>query len=51
MDYMSDFYQENSLINEKMLNYAHKGQAKKVVSLLSTCVYPDAPYIKYPAIL
>lgn len=48
MDYMSDFYQENSLINEKMLNYAHKGQAKKVVSLLSTCVYPDAPYIKYP---
>ncbi len=48
IDYMADFYHENSIINEKMLDYAHTGGAKKVVSLLSTCVYPDAPYIKYP---
>jgi GDP-L-fucose synthase len=47
-DYISDFYCENSEINQKILNYAHMGGAKKVVSLLSTCVYPDAPYIKYP---
>lgn len=48
IDYMADFYHENSIINEKMLDYAYTGGAKKVVSLLSTCVYPDAPYIKYP---
>lgn len=48
MDYMADFYRENSIINEKILDYAHKGKAKKVVSLLSTCVYPDAPFINYP---
>ncbi len=48
IDYMADFYHENSIINEKILDYAHTGGAKKVVSLLSTCVYPDAPYIKYP---
>jgi len=47
-DYMADFYYENSDLNQKILNYAHLGEAKKVVSLLSTCVYPDAPYIKYP---
>jgi GDP-L-fucose synthase len=47
-DYIADFYSENSVINEKILRYAHTGGAKKVVSLLSTCVYPDAPYIKYP---
>jgi GDP-L-fucose synthase len=47
-DYIADFYYENSIINQKILDYAHKGKAKKVVSLLSTCVYPDAPYIKYP---
>ena len=45
---ISDFYMENSIINQKVLDYAHAGKAKKVVSLLSTCVYPDSPYIKYP---
>jgi len=48
MDYMSDFFQENSTINKTILDYAHKGGAKKVVSLLSTCVYPDFPYVNYP---
>ena len=47
-DYIADFYHENSIINQKILDYAYTGGAKKVVSLLSTCVYPDAPYIKYP---
>ncbi len=47
-DYIADFYYENSIINQKILDYAHKGGAKKVVSLLSTCVYPDAAYVNYP---
>ena len=47
-DYIADFYNENTIVNQKILDYAHTGGAKKVVSLLSTCVYPDAPYIKYP---
>lgn len=47
-DFVSDFYVENSLINQRVLDYAYVGKAKKVVSLLSTCVYPDAPYVTYP---
>ena len=47
-DYMGEFYNDNCNINQKVLNHAHRGGAKKVVSLLSTCVYPDAPYVEYP---
>ena len=47
-DFISDFYTENSIINQRLLEAAKVGKAKKVVSLLSTCVYPDTPYIKYP---
>ena len=47
-DYVADFYCENSHLNQKVLDHAYRGGAKKVVSLLSTCVYPDAPYIQYP---
>jgi len=47
-DQISDFYCENSVINEKILRYAKESGANKVVSLLSTCVYPDAPFITYP---
>ena len=32
----------------ELLDYARIGKAKKVVSLLSTCVYPDTPYVTYP---
>jgi GDP-L-fucose synthase len=48
IDYVADFYYENSIINQKILDYAHKEKASKVVSLLSTCVYPDASYVNYP---
>ena len=48
IDYVADFYYENSIINQKILDYAHKEKASKVISLLSTCVYPDAPYVDYP---
>ena len=47
-DQMADFYNINSNINQKLLHQACFENAKKVVSLLSTCVYPDAPYITYP---
>lgn len=47
-DFISDFYTDNSLINQRLLDAAKVGKAKKVISLLSTCVYPDAPYVTYP---
>jgi GDP-L-fucose synthase len=47
-DFIADFYIQNSYINQRVLDYAHTGKAKKVVSLLSTCVYPDTPYVTYP---
>ncbi len=47
-DQVADFYNVNSNINQKLLHQAHLEGAKKVISLLSTCVYPDAPYITYP---
>ena len=47
-DYMADFFTENMLINTNVLKFAAKFKVTKVVSLLSTCVYPDAQYVKYP---
>tara|TARA_R110002110_G_scaffold409228_1_gene631378 strand:- start:868 stop:1794 length:927 start_codon:yes stop_codon:yes gene_type:complete len=46
MDYMADFYLDNILINTNVLQNAHRYKTKKLVSLLSTCVYPDNS--KYP---
>jgi GDP-L-fucose synthase len=40
-DFVSDFFYENILINTNVLNIAKNKKIKKVVSLLSTCVYPD----------
>ena len=40
-DYIADFYRENMLINTNVLEMAKKYKVKKVVSVLSTCVYPD----------
>jgi GDP-L-fucose synthase len=45
-DYVADFYSDNALINTNVLNAAHAFGVKKVVSLLSTCVYPAE--VKYP---
>ena len=41
-DYVSDFFRENILINTNLLDAAKNQNIKKVVSLLSTCVYPDS---------
>lgn len=47
-DGLADFYCENSEINNKVLKHAFENKARKVVSLLSTCVYPDQKYVSYP---
>jgi len=48
IDKVADFYIENSVLNEKFLHSCYHGGVKKLVSVLSTCVYPDAPYVNYP---
>lgn len=45
-DYVSDFYSDNVRINTNVLDACHLSGVKKVVSLLSTCVYPDS--VNYP---
>ena len=42
-DYVADFFRENILINTNLLNAAKNQRINKVVSLLSTCIYPDNP--------
>lgn len=42
-DFISDFFSENIQINTNVLNTAKKNKVEKVLSLLSTCVYPDNP--------
>jgi GDP-L-fucose synthase len=47
-DEIADFYMANSTLNQTLLNACSLAKTNKVVSLLSTCVYPDAPYVSYP---
>jgi len=46
-DYVADFFDDNIKMNMNVLD-ACKHDNLKLVSVLSTCVYPDAPYVKYP---
>ena len=46
MDYLGDFFYENILINTHVLESAKRHNISKVVSLLSTCVYPNQ--VNYP---
>lgn len=46
-NFPADFYDENARINLNVLD-AIRQTNTKLVSLLSTCVYPDAKYVKYP---
>jgi GDP-L-fucose synthase len=46
MRYMGDFYHDNIRINTNVLASAHEYGAEKVLSLLSTCIYPKK--ISYP---
>ena len=46
-DYVADFFDNNVRMNMNVLD-ACREQGLKLVSVLSTCIYPDAPYVKYP---
>tara|TARA_R110002153_G_scaffold1395_1_gene7173 strand:- start:543 stop:1466 length:924 start_codon:yes stop_codon:yes gene_type:complete len=45
-EFVSDYFYQNILINTHVLNAAKITDTSKVLSLLSTCVYPDNP--SYP---
>jgi GDP-L-fucose synthase len=46
-DNIADFFDDNVRMNMNVLG-ACKEMGCKLVSILSTCVYPDVPYVKYP---
>jgi len=46
MAYMSDFYIDNVLINSNVLEASRRSGVKKLISLLSTCIFPDN--VEYP---
>jgi len=46
-DYVADFFDDNVKMNMNVLD-ACRERKLKLVSVLSTCIYPDAPYVKYP---
>jgi GDP-L-fucose synthase len=46
MNYMAEFYTQNTAINLNVLEAARKAGVKKVVSFLSTCIFPDD--VEYP---
>ncbi|PVD29031.1 hypothetical protein C0Q70_11628 [Pomacea canaliculata] len=41
LKYNLDFFRINSLINDNVLNISYQTGVKKVVSCLSTCIFPD----------
>lgn len=47
-DALGTFFHDNIVMNTNLLDACIKNNVPKVVSILSTCVYPDSPYIKYP---
>ncbi|HAI39125.1 MAG TPA: GDP-L-fucose synthase, partial [Maribacter sp.] len=46
MNHLGEFYYDNIMINTNVLEASRKYNVQKVLSVLSTCVYPDD--IKYP---
>ena len=46
-DYVADFFDDNVKMNMNVLD-ACREKRLKLVSVLSTCIYPDAPYVKHP---
>jgi len=46
MENLGDFYRDNIMINTNILESARKYKTGKVLSLLSTCIYPDK--VSYP---
>lgn len=48
MMHNADFYNDNIQINTNVLMAAHEYNVNNVVSLLSTCIFPDKKYVSYP---
>lgn len=46
-DYVANFFDDNVKMNISVLDACRKRNLK-LVSVLSTCIYPDANYVKYP---
>lgn len=46
-EHVADFFNDNVKMNMNVLE-ACRERNLKLVSVLSTCIYPDAPYVKYP---
>lgn len=46
-DYVAEFFDDNMKMNMNVLDNC-KEAGLKLVSVLSTCIYPDAPYVNYP---
>jgi GDP-L-fucose synthase len=46
-DYVADFFDDNIKMNMNVLD-ACKDRNLKLVSVLSTCIYPDTQYVRYP---
>lgn len=47
-DFVADFFYQNSIMNQNLLQVCADEKIEKVVSMLSTCVYPDEKYVNYP---
>lgn len=47
-DFVADFYQDNIAIGSNVMQLAKINKVKKLISILSTCIYPDRPYVSYP---
>ena len=46
-DFVADFFDENSKMNMNVFEVC-KTDNLKLISVLSTCIYPDEKYVKYP---
>jgi GDP-L-fucose synthase len=46
-DYVADFFDNNIKMNMNVLQGCQK-RGTKLVSVLSTCIYPDCPNVQYP---
>jgi GDP-L-fucose synthase len=46
--FVSDFYETNSIINNNVISSCISTGVPKLICCLSTCIYPDEKYIKYP---
>jgi len=47
-DFIADFYHQNIMIGSNVLSLAKLHQVKKLISVLSTCIYPDSQFVTYP---